>query len=71
MRRNLEGEVALEYTVDATGKTRDIVVTNSTAGSVFDRSAIRAVSQWEYEPRELRGRTVPQRVYARVNYSLE
>lgn len=71
VRRNLEGEVALEYTVDATGKTRDIIVTNSTAGTVFDRSAIRAVSQWEYEPRELRGRAVPQRVYARVNYSLE
>lgn len=71
VRREVEGEVSLEYTVDPNGQTSDIVVTSSTAGGVFDRSAIRAVSQWEYEPRELRGRKVAQRVYARVNYSLE
>lgn len=71
VRRNLSGRLKVEFTVDVDGSTRDIEVVESAAGGVFDRSAVRAVSDWRYEPREVRGQLVAQRVYAYLDYSLE
>lgn len=71
LRRNLSGRLKVEFTVDVDGSTRDIEVVESAAGGVFDRSAMRAVSDWRYEPREVRGQLVAQRVYAYLDYSLE
>lgn len=71
LRRELTGRLRLEFTVAADGSTTDIEVVETDAGGVFDRSAVRAVSGWRYEPREVRGQQVAQRVYAYLEYSLE
>ncbi|MEL7310974.1 MAG: energy transducer TonB [Pseudomonadota bacterium] len=72
LRRGLNGRLKVEFTVAADGTTRDIeVVETSASSNVFDRSAIRAVSEWRYEPREVRGQAVAQRVYAYLDYNLE
>ena len=72
LRRGLNGRLKIEFTEATDGTTRDIeVVESSAASGVFDRSAIRAVSEWRYEPREVRGQAVAQRVYAYLDYNLE
>ncbi|MEL7298088.1 MAG: energy transducer TonB [Pseudomonadota bacterium] len=71
IRRGLSGRLRLEYTVDVDGTTRDIEVVDSPQNGIFDRSAIRAVSGWRYEPREVRGQAVAQRVFAFLDYNLE
>ena len=71
VRRRVSGRLRMEFTVDIDGTTRDIEVVESAAAGIFDRSAIRAVSEWRYEPRVVRGQPVAQRVYAYVDYALE
>ncbi|MEL6870828.1 MAG: energy transducer TonB [Pseudomonadota bacterium] len=70
LRRSLEGRVRVEFTVGVDGRTSEIEVVETTS-SVFNRSATQAVSEWIYEPREVRGEVVPQRVYAFLEYNLE
>ncbi|MFK8051499.1 MAG: energy transducer TonB [Woeseiaceae bacterium] len=71
IRRELTGRLKLEFTVNEDGTTSGIEVVDSAAGGIFDRSAVRAVSGWRYEPREVRGRRVAQRVFAFLDYNLE
>ena len=71
IRRNLSGRVKVEFTVDVDGSTREIEVVESIYGGIFDRSASRAISEWRYEPRVVRGQRVAQRVYAYLDYNLE
>jgi protein TonB len=69
--RETEGWVELEYTVAKDGSTRDIVVTAAEPPSVFDRAALDAVKRWRYEPREVNGAAVDQRVKTRVRFRLD
>lgn len=71
VRRGITGRVKVEFTVAVDGSTRDIEVVESSSGGVFDRASIRAISEWRYEPREVRGQAVAQRVYAYLDYNLE
>lgn len=71
IRRNLSGRLKVEFTILEDGSTSDIEVVETVYDGIFDRSAIRAVSGWQYEPRQVRNQTVAQRVYAFVDYNLE
>ena len=55
---NLEGYVVVEFTVTRTGSVTDIVVVES-SHSVFNRSAIQAISKFKYRPRIVNGEPVP------------
>ena len=71
LQRNITGRVKVEFTVGVDGRTREIEVVESNQGGLFDRSALRAISEWEYEPRVVRGQPVAQRVDAYLDYNLE
>ncbi len=71
IRRDLSGRVKVEFTVGTDGSTREIEVVETVFNGVFDRSAMRAISEWRYEPRVVRGQRVAQRVYAYLDYNLE
>ena len=71
VRRGITGRVKVEFTVAVDGSTRDIEVVESSSGGVFARASIRAISEWRYEPRQVRGQAVAQRVYAYLDYNLE
>ncbi|MEO0574228.1 MAG: energy transducer TonB [Pseudomonadota bacterium] len=70
LRRNLTGRVKVEFNVGLDGVPTEIEVVETTS-AVFNRSAVQAVSEWRYEPREIRGQSVVQRVYAYLEYTLE
>ena len=55
--RGLEGHVIVEYTVTATGATRDVAVIESTS-SLFDRAAVESASKYKYKPRVINGEAV-------------
>ncbi|MEM8546887.1 MAG: energy transducer TonB [Pseudomonadota bacterium] len=69
-RRGRNGRVKVEFTVGTDGVPREIEVVETTS-SLFNRSAMQAVSEWRYEPRQVRGQTVVQRVYAYLDYVIE
>jgi TonB family protein len=65
-----EGWVDVEFTVAETGHVKDIVVSAASNPGVFDESAVKAVSQWRYQP-VVRGATpVPVRTQLRIRFNL-
>jgi len=48
--KGIEGYVVAEYSVSPSGKTRTIKIIESTPERIFDRSVIRAISQYSYQP---------------------
>jgi protein TonB len=50
MRRKLEGQVTLEFTVQPDGSVSSPRVISATPEGVFDEAAIVAVSRWRFEP---------------------
>jgi TonB family protein len=69
--RGISGWVDVEFTVTVDGTTRDIAVTGAEPESIFDESALDAVSRWTFEPRQYRGSTLEQRASARLVFRLE
>jgi protein TonB len=49
--KGIEGWVELRYTITKLGTVTDIIVTGANAGTIFNRSAIQAVSKWKYNPK--------------------
>jgi len=56
--RGVEGWVELRFTITAAGTVADIVVTASVPGTIFNKSAVRAVSKWKYNPKIENGTAV-------------
>jgi protein TonB len=69
--RGVEGWVELMFTITATGTVRDIVVTASNPGTIFNRAATQAVSRWKYNPKVENGvATIRRGVRQRIRFQL-
>jgi TonB family protein len=68
-RKKLEGHVRLEFSVDASGRARDISVVDSSPPEIFDDSAIRALEKWVFDVDADRGE--PPRVYQVFDFNME
>ncbi|MBT8098413.1 MAG: energy transducer TonB [Gammaproteobacteria bacterium] len=69
--RNISGWVEIYFTVTSDGTASDIEVVASDPPDIFDQAAVRAVQQWEFEPREYRGQLIDQRAGVRLVFDLE
>ena len=69
--RNVDGWVDLSFTVTKQGQTANITVINAEPANVFEESALEAVEQWTFEPREFRGQSIDQLTAARLIFNLE
>ena len=49
--RSIEGWVLLEFTITKAGTVKEPRVVDSHPGNIFDRSALRAVRKWKYNPK--------------------
>ena len=49
--RGIEGWVEVEFTISKLGTVKDPVVLNSHPSSIFDRSALKAIKKWKYNPK--------------------
>jgi TonB family protein len=66
----IEGWVDVEFTVSETGKVKDASVRASSIPCVFEEAAIKAVSQWRYQPVVRDAKPVPVRSEIRVRFTL-
>ncbi len=71
LQKGISGWVDVEFTVTKTGTTRDIVITDAKNERYFKDAAVQAVSKWRFEPRVFMHRTIEQRAYTRINFSLD
>ncbi|MEO0575615.1 MAG: TonB family protein [Pseudomonadota bacterium] len=69
-RRGQQGWVDVEFIVGADGTTRDVIAVDSQPGSVFDKSAIDAVTQWRYEPLATENPNAFTRARVRLEFNL-
>ena len=69
VRRNVEGWVDVEFTVGENGSVIEVKVKDTERKGYFEKATIDAVSQWEFLPREFRGRNIDQRVATRVQFN--
>lgn len=69
--RGITGWVDVLFTVSPSGETTDIEIYAAEPENIFDRAAIEAVEQWEFQPVEYRGRVISQRAGAKLVFRLE
>lgn len=50
MRQGISGKATVEFTVGANGSVTDAKVVNSRPGNVFDRAALDAIKQFQFQP---------------------
>lgn len=60
-RRSQEGWVMLSFVIRKNGRVADPLIEDSSGESDFDKSALKAVKGWRYEPATLDGEPVEQR----------
>jgi TonB family protein len=65
-----EGWVELDFTVSETGQVKDVVVHAASIPGVFDAAAIKAVSQWRYQPVLRDRKPAPVRTELRIRFAL-
>jgi TonB family protein len=63
-----EGWVDVEFTVAETGKVKDAVVRSASVQGVFDDAAVKAVSQWRYQPVLRDAKPVAVRTQIRIRF---
>ena len=68
--KNIQGYVTLRFTVTETGSVADPVILRSDPPGVFDRSALRAVLKWKYQPQLVDGKPVSVITRTRVIFRL-
>jgi TonB family protein len=66
----MEGWVDVEFTVAESGNVKDIVVRATSNPGVFEDAAVKAVSQWRYQPVLRDSAPVPVRTQLRIRFSL-
>jgi TonB family protein len=68
--RKLEGWVDVEFTVSEAGRVKDVAVRAASSPGIFEDAAVKAVSQWRYQPILRDARPVPVRTQIRVRFAL-
>ena len=69
--RGVRGWVDLEFVVDRTGRTRDIVVKQGSPPGQFDEAAVEAVRQYVYVPFQRDGRVYERRLKFRMRFQVQ
>lgn len=60
LKRNIEGYVVMEFTIDGDGRPKDINVIDAKPQNIFEREARRALQRWKYQPKRVDGVGVDQ-----------
>ncbi len=59
--RGIEGRVLIEFTISKSGSVKDPKVIAYEPSKIFNRSALKAVAQWKYNPKIENGKAVEQK----------
>jgi len=59
--RGIEGRVLVQFTITKVGTVTDVVVIAAEPSSIFNKAAIKCVSQWKYNPKVQDGVAVAQK----------
>jgi protein TonB len=60
MQRGIEGRVLIEFTISKGGTVKNAKVIAAEPNNIFNKAALKAVSQWKYNPKIVNGKAVEQ-----------
>ncbi|HPG26029.1 MAG: TonB family protein [Spirochaetaceae bacterium] len=60
LQRGIEGRVLVEFTISKTGSVKDPKVVAYEPSTIFNKAALKAISQWKYNPKIVNGEPVEQ-----------
>jgi TonB family protein len=69
--KKLEGWVDVEFTVSEAGRVKDAAVRAASPVGIFEDAAVKAVSQWRYQPVLRDTKPVPVRTQLRIRFTFE
>ena len=69
--RSVTGWVDVTFTVTTAGETANINVLRAQPENFFEESAMTAVEQWTFEPKQFRGQPIDQNTVARLVFDLQ
>ena len=70
-RRQIEGWVKVEFTIQTDGSVDDAIVVASDPETIFDDAALTAISKWKFKEKIVNGVAVPQRALQKLQFKLE
>jgi len=70
-RDGVEGQVEVEFTVDADGQVSGVTVVSATQGETFSAAALAAVHRWRFAPRTVGCEPVAARVRQALEFQLD
>lgn len=72
IQRGIEGYVDLMFDISAAGSTENIRIIRSKPSGIFDRSAVKAISKWKYQPQMIDGKaTISYDQVTRLTFNLQ
>lgn len=60
LQRGIEGRVLVEFTITKSGSVKDAKVVAYEPNTIFNKAALKAVSQWKYNPKIVNGKAIEQ-----------
>ncbi|HCE2678584.1 TPA: energy transducer TonB [Vibrio parahaemolyticus] len=60
LKRKVEGYVIMRFTIDTTGRPKDIEVIDAEPKRMFEKEAISALKKWKYQPKVENGVSIEQ-----------
>ncbi|BCN25630.1 energy transducer TonB [Vibrio alfacsensis] len=71
LKRKVEGYVIMRFTIDATGRPKNVEVIEAQPKRMFEKEAVRALKKWKYQPKVENGVSIEQfGQTARVEFKL-
>lgn len=71
LRSGVEGVVTVEFTITRDGSVKDPVIIKSSPPEIFDRSVLKAIQRWKFNPETIDGTAIEKRARQDIIFKLE
>lgn len=71
LRSGVEGIVTVEFTIAIDGSVKDAKIIRSNPPKIFDRSVLKAITKWKFNPEVVDGKAVEKRARQDIHFKLQ
>ena len=71
LRSGIEGVVTVEFTITIDGSVKDAEIIEAEPPNIFDKSVLRAISKWKFNPDMVDGKPVEKRARQDIKFTLK
>ena len=71
LRSGIEGIVTVEFTITTDGSVKDAEIIEAEPPNIFDKSVLRAISKWKFNPDMVDGKPIEKRARQDVKFTLK